>query len=92
MMQTATEKSKAAIAELIAGAPLPTAEKSRHLWLSVAGMMDAAKRAEHSAFLIMRELENKNPEDAVTFNNALIAQLGEVKEQLVFIGVVIRGN
>jgi hypothetical protein len=91
-MQTATEKSKAAIAAIVSGVEIPSAEKSRHVWLAAAALVQVAKNAEHSAFLVMREFEAGQVASAFEFNNAMISQLGEVKSQLVFIGGVVNGK
>jgi hypothetical protein len=91
-MQTATEKSKAAVAAIASGVEIPSAEKSRHVWLAAAALVQVAKNAEHSAFLAMREFEVDQVASAFEFNNAMLAQLGEVKNQLVFIGSVVNGK
>ena len=90
-MQTATEKSKAAIAEIVNGAPVPNAEKTRHLWLAAACLVERAKAAEHSAFMSMREIETGHGQSGFDFQQAAIAHLGEVKNQLVFLGGLCRG-
>ena len=91
-MQTATEKSKAAIAAIVSGVEIPTAEKSRHVWLAAAALVQLAKNAEHSAFLAMREFENNQQASAFEFNNAMVLQFGEVKNQLRLIGSVVNGK
>lgn len=91
-MQTATEKSKAAVAAIASGVEIPTAEKSRHLWLAAASLVEMAKRAEHAAFLSMREFETNQVQSGYDFNQVMIAHLSEVKANLVFIGGVVNGK
>ena len=90
-MQTATEKSKAAIQALVDGAPVPDAEKSRHLWLAAACLVEQAKAAEHAAFMAMRETELGQIQSGFEFQQNAIRHLGEVKTQLVFLGGLCRG-
>ena len=91
-MQSATEKSKSAIAAIASGVAVPSTESSRHIWLAAATLADMAKRAEHSAFLAMREFENKEPQSGFEFNQAMMSQLSEVKASLVFIGGLLNGK
>lgn len=88
----ATEKSKAAIQALVDGAPIPDAEKSRHLWLAAACLVECAKAAEHAAFLAMRETEGGQVQSGFEFQQAAKVHLGEVKTQLIFLGSLCRGD
>lgn len=84
-MQTATEKSKAAIEALVAGKIVLTDEQARHLWLAVASLSVAARDAEHCAFMIMCSKENSNNLVAADFDVLLRSHLNIVREQMGFV-------
>ena len=88
----ATEKSKAAIAAVVSGSYVPSTEKTRHLWLAVASLVEHVKAAEHCAFLAMREIEMGQVQSGFEFNAAAIARLSEAKQQMIFIGSVVNGK
>jgi hypothetical protein len=88
-MQTATEKSKAAIEALVSGQNFLSAEQLRHLWLSVAGLTLSARDAEHSAFLMMMESENKNLTLSIEAEGFLRNHLNKIREQMTFIRSVL---
>lgn len=87
---SATQKSRDAVAAVVGGRAIPAPEKYRHLWLAVATLVEQAKAAEHSAFLAMREDCERQAASAFEFHNAMIAQLTALKEQLIFVGSVIK--
>lgn len=69
-----------------------TPEKSRHTFLAVSALVQVARDASHSSFLLMSAIENNQPRDADEFQQAMRAQLAAVRDQLKFIGGLLNGK
>lgn len=89
-MQTATERSKAAVNAIASGAPVFDVEKSRHFWLAAACLVEQAKAAEHAAFMGMRELETGHAQSGQEMIDAAKNHFTEIKSQLIFLGGLLK--
>ena len=69
-----------------------TPEQSRHCFLALSALVESARGASHSSYLLMAATENNQPRDADESQKAMREQLAAVRDQLKFIGGLLNGK
>ena len=67
-------------------------DMARDVWLMMNTLFQQVRSAEHEAFLAMREIQMGNSKSAEDFHKGTLQLLGEVKQQMIFLGAVINGK
>lgn len=92
IVKTPTQLSKEAIENLIAGKSALSEDQARKVWLVLMNLTMTAMHAEHAAFYVIEQNALNNAEGSKDFDEIMRRHLGEIKQQLICIGGLLRGE